>query len=77
MFGFGKKTQPLSFNDPRRFIGKRGVVSIIIKPNIKGQIAVCGTWYLAECKEDLILDKDVIVEIIDIECNTVYVKPLL
>ena len=74
MFGLNKKRR-LRFNDPLNIIGKRGVVSITIKPYHKGQIAVNGTWYSAICERDIILAENEIVEVINIEGNTVYVKP--
>ena len=76
MFGLRKKQKRLSFNDPRCLIGKTGIVSIEIAPRKKGQIYIFGTWYLAQCNQDIILPKDLTVEVVDIESNTVYVKPL-
>ena len=76
MFGFGNKKKRLNFNDPRRIIGKTGTVSIMIQPRKKGQVYICGTWYLAKCNEDICLNEDLTVEVIDIESNTLYVKPL-
>jgi membrane protein implicated in regulation of membrane protease activity len=77
MFGLGKKQQRLSFNDPRHLIGKRGVVTITILPDRTGQIYICGTWYSAICQQEIILIKDVLVEVINIEGNTVSVKPII
>lgn len=78
MFSLGKKEQRLSFNDPRHLIGKRGVVTITILPYHKGQIYICGTWYSAICEENnLILTTDMLVEITNIEGNTVSVRPFL
>jgi membrane protein implicated in regulation of membrane protease activity len=78
MFGLGKKKQRLSFNDPRNLIGKIAIVSMTIKPYIKGQIEICGTWYSAICEENnLILNRDELVEITNIEGNTVSVKPIV
>jgi membrane protein implicated in regulation of membrane protease activity len=74
MFGF-KKKERLSFNNPRYFIGKRGVVTITILPYRKGQIYICGTWYSAICEQDLILTEDLLVEVINVDGNTVSVKP--
>jgi membrane protein implicated in regulation of membrane protease activity len=76
MFDFNKKER-LSINNPRYLIGKIGIVSITILPNRTGQIAICGTWYSAICEEKIILAENSLVEVINIEGNTVWVKPLI
>ena len=74
MFGF-KKKERLSFNDPRYFIGKTGRVTIAITPYHKGQIYISATWFNAICEDNIILIEDVLVEVINIEENTLSVKP--
>ncbi|GEM_PF-5256730 len=76
MFGLNKK-ETFSFNDPHNLIGKRGVVTITILPDHTGQIYICGIWYSAICEQDIMLTEDLIVEVINIEGNTLSVKSLL
>lgn len=65
---------PLLFNCSER--AKVAIVSEAIQPGSKGRVRFQGSWWSAECKQNLILGQGTEVRVVGVRNTTLLVEPI-